>query len=162
MGIDPESDVSILVLCYKLKAQKPGQISQEEFVKGMTELRVDSVERLKQVLPSLDPGFMGQYEFRDFYRFVFTFSREGTKKTVEKDIVCALLPLVLPDSTRGQGATSQFVEFLEATDSVKIVTQDQWNSFLEYAKSVGTDIDRYDTDSSWPLLLDDFVSANFK
>jgi hypothetical protein len=29
MGIDPESDVSILVLCYKLEAKEPGQISKE-------------------------------------------------------------------------------------------------------------------------------------
>jgi hypothetical protein len=28
MGIDPESDVSILVLCYKLGAETPGQISK--------------------------------------------------------------------------------------------------------------------------------------
>jgi hypothetical protein len=29
MGIDPESDVSILVLCFKLGAKDPGQISKE-------------------------------------------------------------------------------------------------------------------------------------
>ncbi len=37
---------------------------------------MDSLEGLKKVLPSLDPGFMEHTQFREFYRFAFQFSRE--------------------------------------------------------------------------------------
>ena len=37
---------------------------------------------------------MDNKEFRDFYRFCFQFNREGTHRTLEKDLVLVLLPMV--------------------------------------------------------------------
>jgi hypothetical protein len=42
----------------------------QEFIKGMTVLKVDTVEKLKALLPSLDPGFMDTATFRELYRRV--------------------------------------------------------------------------------------------
>jgi hypothetical protein len=36
----------------------------------MTREGVDSVERLKRLLPALDPGFMDHAQFKEFYRSV--------------------------------------------------------------------------------------------
>jgi hypothetical protein len=78
---------------------------------------VSSVDELLRKASSFDPGFLEKNEFRDFYRFVFQFSREGTKKTIgtchahawcflttlycislhsiEKEVIASLLPIVL-------------------------------------------------------------------
>ena len=111
LGLDPSSDVRVLVLLWKLGASsKPGNITKAEFSSGFQKLQVSSVEKLKTMLPSLDPGFLDVSEFRgkyhfcenvidqlsdhsylrllrkllEFYRFVFQFSREGTNKTIGK------------------------------------------------------------------------------
>jgi hypothetical protein len=48
LGLDAETDVRVLVLCWKLKsAEKPGEIKKEEFLAGMREMGVDSKAALK-------------------------------------------------------------------------------------------------------------------
>jgi hypothetical protein len=67
INIDPTTDVRILVLLWKMgvSVTKPGQISKSDFVEGMEKnLKLDSVEGLQALLPSLDLGFIERQEFR--------------------------------------------------------------------------------------------------
>lgn len=50
--------------------------------------------QLREQLPSFDLGFMEHDEFREFYRFCFQFSREGTHRTIERDVAVPLLQIV--------------------------------------------------------------------
>lgn len=50
--------------------------------------------QLKEQLPSFDLGFMENEQFREFYKFTFQFSREGTHRTIEKDVAVPLLQTV--------------------------------------------------------------------
>ena len=117
-------------------------------------LEVDSIEKLRGMLPRLDPGFMEHPSFREFYRFVFQFSREGTHRTIEKDIVIDLLPLVMSNRSIH---LEPFLEFLRQCSTQRI-TLDQWNSFLEFSQSVSEDFEGYDEDGAWPLLIDEYVA----
>jgi DCN1-like protein 1/2 len=99
---------------------------------------------------------MEHKEFREFYRFCFKFNREGAeKKTLEKEMVGQLLPMILGDRS---AFTSRFVTFL-ATAPMARVSADEWNSFLEFSKEFGEKgLGAYDSsDGAWPSLLDDFV-----
>mmetsp|Transcript_31012 Transcript_31012/g.29620 ORF Transcript_31012/g.29620 Transcript_31012/m.29620 type:complete len:222 (+) Transcript_31012:221-886(+) len=156
LGMDPSSDVRLLVLLWKLVAvSKPGQVTRKEFTTGMTNVfKKDSLEGLKTVLPSLDPGFLERAPFRDFYKFVFQFNREGTHKTIEKDVIAAMIPMVL-DTNRAPHVT-YFLEFLQTCTHQRI-TLDQWDSFLQFQYTVNLDLKNYDEDGAWPLLLDEYV-----
>ena len=69
LEIDPLEDIRVLVLLWKLGANdKPAQINKEEWMAGCNKLQVDSVEKFKGVLPSLDTGFLDQTAFKDFYK----------------------------------------------------------------------------------------------
>ena len=69
LDIDPETDIRILVLLWKLGSnEKPAQISKEEFMSGCYEHQLDSVEKFKGFLPQLDTGFLDQEEFKSFYK----------------------------------------------------------------------------------------------
>jgi hypothetical protein len=83
LEMDPTTDVRLLVLLWKMAAiSKPGTVTKKEFINGMTNVfKKDSVDGLKSILSSLDPGFLERVPFRDFYRFVFQFSREGKIST---------------------------------------------------------------------------------
>lgn len=112
LEMDPSSDVRLLVLLWKLGAlSKPGSITKTEFLNGMKKLKKDSIKGLKSITPSFDLGFLERQEFRDLYRFVFKFNLEGTHKTLEKDMVIALLGLVL-DTNRAPHL-NYFIEFLQ-------------------------------------------------
>lgn len=85
VDLDASSDVKFLVLLWRLGANsKPGCITRTEFIQGMRTMRKESLESLKQMAPSCDPGFLERNEFREFYKFVFQFSREGTRKSIGK------------------------------------------------------------------------------
>jgi hypothetical protein len=69
LDLDPETDIRILVLLWKLGSkEKPAQITKDEFMNGCYEQQVDSIEKLKTLLPSLDTGFLDQDEFKSFYK----------------------------------------------------------------------------------------------
>lgn len=155
LGLDAESDVRVLVLCWKLKsAEKPGEIKRDEFLAGMREMGVDSKAALKTKLASLDTGFMEHREFREFYRFCFKFNREDIqKKTLEKEMVIAYLPMIVGSRSC---FTDQYIEFLKSAP-ISRISSDEWNSFLEFSKEFESGIDKYEDDGAWPTLLDDFV-----
>ena len=97
VGLDASSDVKFLVLLWKLGAgSKPGCVTRTEFYKGMRTMRKESLDALRQMIPSLDPGFLERAEFRDYYKFVFQFSREGTRKSIGSSSTASpICPLIL-------------------------------------------------------------------
>ena len=172
----------------------------------MQKLGCDDVDSLVPLTPSLDPGFLERAEFREFYKFVFQatcalpfsraarisfffnrqtqFNREGTHRTIEKDVVAALLPLAIKDRSQH---LQQFVAFLEQASanrstpfsssvcevsfsasayacgeqcSTTRITLDQWSSFADFSEKVGppeSGFEGYEEDGAWPLLLDEYV-----
>lgn len=112
LDMDPASDIRLLVLLWKLGAvSRPGTITKTEFLSGMKKLRKDSIKGLISISPSFDLGFLEIPQFRDLYKFVFKFNLEGTHKTLEKDMVIALLGIVL-DTNRAPHL-NYFTEFLQ-------------------------------------------------
>ena len=185
-------DIRILVLLYKLGAKsKPAQISRSEWISGCEKLQLDSLDKLKMLLPSLDLGFMERSEFREFHKvrpcisyfrdypfslhsaclmswrfslttariqFCFKFNLEGTHKTLDKDLVTALVEMTLSDRI-GKERLSTFQEFLTTTKDISYdrITLDQWVSFLDFSLEC-TDLSEYDEENSaWPVLIDDYV-----
>lgn len=69
LGLDPLEDVRVLVLLWKLGAnKKPAEIQRDEWLSGCRQLQLDSIEKFKNLLPSLDTGFMDREEFADFFK----------------------------------------------------------------------------------------------
>jgi hypothetical protein len=152
MGIDPSSDVRCLVMVWKLgSAAKPGAVTKVEFVAGMRKLGKTDAKGLATCLPMFDPGFLEQQEFRDFYKFVFLFSREGTHKTIEKDLVADLMPIVL--SSGRAPHLEQFLLFLRSDACKdKRITMDQWDSFLVFNQAVNLDLSNHEDDGACKTL----------
>jgi hypothetical protein len=152
LDLDPSTDVKVLVLAHKLHASKPGQIARVEFIAGMTSLRVCTMLELKRKIPSFDVGFMEKTEFREFYRFCFSFSREGTHKTIEKELAMALMQMVL-DTGRAPHLT-YFLDFLNQSSQHARITMDQWDSFLQFNHTVALDISNIVDDGACKLLCE--------
>ena len=99
-----------------------------------------------------------------YIQFCFQFNRAGTHKTLDKDLVIALLNMTLTaDSPPRIPSTrlSTFCEFLETTkdESYTKITLDQWRSFLDFSLEFKDDtFDGYDEgESAWPVLIDEYV-----
>lgn len=156
VGLDATSDVKALCLLWRIgSTSKPGAVTKQEFIGGFPKLNVSSLDDLKQNISQFDPGFLEVSEFRDFFKFVFHFNREGTNKTIERELISALLPIVL-DVNRAPHLT-HFISFLETIPATTRITLDQWESFLLFNRNVNVDLSNFDEDGAWPILLDDYV-----
>lgn len=163
LNLDPVEDVRVLVLLWKLGAnKKPTEIQKEEFIAGCHKLQIDSIAKFKALLPGLDTGFMDREEFSDFFKFCFQFNRTGTHKTLDKDLVVALLKMCLTGGRVTAHRLDTFCDFLEATKdaSYNKITLDQWRSFLDFSYEFpdAETLAAYDESvSAWPVLLDEYV-----
>mmetsp|Transcript_5816 Transcript_5816/g.9665 ORF Transcript_5816/g.9665 Transcript_5816/m.9665 type:complete len:253 (+) Transcript_5816:341-1099(+) len=164
LGLDPLEDVRVLVLLWKMEAvAKPAQISRIEWMSACQKLQADGVDTFKTlVIPTLETGFLDNEEFKDFYKFCFQFNREGTHKTLDKELVVLLVQLVLNDTNRvSKQRLASFCQFLEACEEdYKRITLDQWTSFWDFSQELGDDEDlsAYDeATSAWPVLIDEYV-----
>ncbi|KAL7500841.1 hypothetical protein ACHAWT_008758 [Skeletonema menzelii] len=163
LNLDPLEDVRVLVLLYKLGAnKKPAEISKEEWMTGCNKLQLDSIDKFTSFLPALDTGFMEREEFKDFYKFCFQFNRQGTHKTLEKDLVVALLKMCLNNDRITSHRLDTFCEFLETTkdESYSKITLDQWRSFLDFSQEFpdeGSLMGYDESESAWPVLIDEYV-----
>lgn len=97
-------------------------------------------------------------------QFCFQFNRQGTHKTLDKDLVVALLKMTLADPPRiPTPRLTSFCDFLEQStdESYAKITLDQWRSFLDFSLEFGSDeelLSGYDEgESAWPVLIDEYV-----
>ena len=96
------------------------------------------------------------------HQFCFQFNRQGTHKTLEKDLVVALLKMCLNNDRITSYRLDTFCEFLETTtdESYSKITLDQWRSFLDFSQEFPDEesLMGYDeSESAWPVLIDEYV-----
>eukprot|EP00934_Nitzschia_sp_Nitz4_P008848 Nitzschia sp. Nitz4//scaffold126_size65214//28463//29281//NITZ4_006154-RA/size65214-processed-gene-0.25-mRNA-1//1//CDS//3329534683//8838//frame0 len=156
LDIDPFEDVRVLVLLWKLGSQKPAQLSKEEWMESCERYGLDSIEKFRDFLPSLELGFLETPQFKEFYKFCFRFNLHSTHRTLDKDMVVALWRMVLPERMDAKRLDT-FATFVETQTTYTRITLDQWTSFLEFSYEC-PDLSAYDeSTSAWPVLIDEYV-----
>ncbi|KAJ2127914.1 DCN1-like protein 5, partial [Coemansia sp. RSA 788] len=65
---------------------------------------------------------------------------------------------VLPVVTGNSWVFEKFVKYLQAnSDSIKVISRDQWQSLLELSKALSPDLSNYSNEDAWPAMFDGFV-----
>lgn len=95
--------------------------------------------------------------FEDFYTYAFRYClTEDKQKCVDIESICLLIDLVLGPQFRAQ--VDSFCEFLKNQTDYKVINMDQWTNFLRFCQEVSfPDLENYDLDQAWPVILDNFV-----
>ncbi|KAJ4866271.1 hypothetical protein Rs2_52114 [Raphanus sativus] len=151
------TDIRILMLAWKMKAEKQGYFTQEEWTRGLVALRADTLDNLKKALPELEKEVRSPSNFADFYAYAFTYSLTEEKQgIVDIETICQLLDMVMRSTFRPQ--VDYFVEFLKIQDDYKVINMDQWMSFYRFCNELSfPEMTEYNPELAWPLLLNNFV-----
>ncbi|KAK4415027.1 DCN1-like protein 4 [Sesamum alatum] len=151
------TDVRILMLAWKMNAQKQGYFTQDEWRRGLKALRVDTVNKLKKTLPELEKEVLKSENFEDFHKYAFRYClTEEKQKCLDIESACILIELVL--GFQYQAQVNSFITFLKTQSDYKVMNMDQWTNFLRFCQEISfPDLQNYDTCEAWPLLLDNFV-----
>ncbi|KAL4426820.1 hypothetical protein ABPG77_006606 [Micractinium sp. CCAP 211/92] len=153
LKVDP-TDRLVLLLAWKMGAQRMGYFSRAEFGAGLSELGATSVAQLRKVLPSLASEVRHAHALEQFHRFAFRFClTEPGQKIIDTDTAAQMLALVLP----GAPFVEAFCEFLTEQKDYKKINADQWNNFLRFSREVRPDLSNVEENPAWPVLLDNFV-----
>jgi len=151
LSLDP-TDVLLLVLSFNLGATSMNY-TKEQFVGGLQKLNVDTIPKLKAQLPSMRLQLEDANQFRDIYRFAFTFTKEPDQKILDMSMGISLLELIMA----GKPHAKRFVQFLQEQSSYKALNMDQWMNFLEFSRTIKEDFSNYDENSAWPVMIDEYA-----
>ncbi len=156
--------------------------TKTDFLKGLSELRCDSVDalgskltQLQSRMPSDDALFKRVFEYAYVgnlevscampssaaCQVLLSFSSmcslrlQPGQKALKRDIACAILPVVL---SQRWALTDQFVSFLNSTTQDR-VSKDTWKTLIPFMRVLPNKsaLASYEDDGSWPVVMDDFV-----
>ncbi|KAK9918420.1 hypothetical protein WJX75_004024 [Coccomyxa subellipsoidea] len=154
LQVNPEDQV-MLVLSWHFNAATMCEFSRDEFVKGMTSLRCDSIRKLQQKLPGLRAELQDDKKFKEVYNFTYSFGLDKGKKCMPQDTAVALWRLLF--SAKPWPLLDAWCEFLEQHHN-RAISKDTWIQLLDFCRAVRQDLSNFEeSGSAWPYLLDDFV-----
>ncbi|XP_050297514.1 DCN1-like protein 5 isoform X3 [Anthonomus grandis grandis] len=153
IGVEPEN-VVMLVLAYKMQARQMGFFTREEWLKGLSELQCDSIQKVQGRLDHLRCLLNDQNVFKAIYRYAYDFARQDKdQRSMDMETAKAMLQLLLG---KHWPLYSQFGQFLDQS-KYKVINKDQWCNILEFSRTIYNDLSNYDVDGAWPVMLDEFV-----
>ncbi|KAL3618374.1 hypothetical protein CASFOL_038695 [Castilleja foliolosa] len=151
------TDVRVLILAWKMQAEKQGYFTQDEWRTGLKALRADTLTKLKKAFVDLEKEVLKSSNFVDFYSYAFRYClTEEKQKSVDIESICILLELVLGSQFRPQ--VDDLNHYLKVQIDYKVINLDQWMGFYRFCNEISyPDLSNYDQDLAWPLILDNFV-----
>ncbi|KAG5016375.1 hypothetical protein JHK85_022511 [Glycine max] len=136
MEVD-HTDVRVLMLAWKMKAEEQGYFTLDEWRRGLKALRADTVSKLKKALPDLEKEVRRPSNFADFYSYAFQYClTEEKQKSIDIESICELLTLVLGSTFPAQ--VNLFVEYLKTQNDYKVINMDQWMGFFRFCNEVAS------------------------
>eukprot|EP00252_Welwitschia_mirabilis_P017600 TRINITY_DN3896_c0_g1_i2.p1 TRINITY_DN3896_c0_g1~~TRINITY_DN3896_c0_g1_i2.p1 ORF type:complete len:174 (-),score=30.67 TRINITY_DN3896_c0_g1_i2:263-784(-) len=141
----------------KMQAARQGYFSLEEWQRGLKAMKVDSIEKLKKALSTLELEVSKPQNFIDFYTYAFKYClTEEKQKSLDLESACQLMELILGNGYHAQ--VESLIEYLKTQKEYKAINLDQWLSFKRFFDEVSyPDFGNYDSSLAWPLILDHYV-----
>lgn len=157
LQVSPE-DVVMFVICWYMDAKTMGEFTQEEFEGGMEEMEIDTVfspiTSLKMKIPTLRKDLDNPVTFKQIYEYAFGFSCEENQKCLQLDVATSIWPLLITKDKWKY--IDEWCTFL-VEHHKRAVSRDTWTQLLDFINTIGTDFKKYDPNSAWPYLIDEFV-----
>jgi DCN1-like protein 1/2 len=156
LGINPLDSV-ILVISFHFKAETMGIFKKNEFTSGLKSLGCDSIQKIREKIPQLRQQLNEFRTFKQIYNFVFTFSREVGCRNLNFEVAIELWRLLLAEKFQ---MVHRWIEFLQGREKKHDISKDTWEMLLDFLDNVQKNgIEAHDPNSSWPILIDEFVES---
>jgi len=150
----PADSRLVLIMVWKMKAATQCEFTREEFTSGMLEMGVDSLDKLKSKLSSIENDICrDSLKFRDLYIFSFSYAKNPNQKGIELEMAIPYWNILLHGRFALLGLWTQFLQ----EQHKRSIPRDTWVLLLDFCTSISPDLSNYDEEGAWPVLIDDFV-----
>ncbi|XP_052158295.1 uncharacterized protein LOC127776012 [Oryza glaberrima] len=153
LQVDPQ-DIVMLVISWHMKAATMCEFTRQEFIGGLQSIGVDSIEKLREKLPSLRAEIKDDHKFREIYNFAFAWAREKGQKSLGLETALGMWQLLFAE--RHWPLIDHWCQFLQVRHN-KAISRDTWSQLLEFVKTIDPQLSNYDEEGAWPYLIDEFV-----
>lgn len=128
-----------------------------KLVQSRFRTRISIFDELFKLMSRLD--LMVEFsEFSRFYDFVFFMCRENGQKSITVSMAVTAWRLVLVGRFR---LLNQWCAFVEKNQRHNI-SEDTWQQVLAFSRCVHENLEGYDPEGAWPVLIDDFVEHMYR
>ncbi|KAG8384692.1 hypothetical protein BUALT_Bualt04G0144400 [Buddleja alternifolia] len=126
-------------------------------VESKVNTRVSILEEVYKLMSRLN--LMANFsEFSRFYEFVFFICRENGQKNITVSRAVMAWRLVLAGRFR---LLNQWCNFIEKNQRHNI-SEDTWRQVLAFSRCVHENLEGYDPEGAWPVLIDEFVEHMYR
>ncbi|KAF5735545.1 hypothetical protein HS088_TW15G01052 [Tripterygium wilfordii] len=126
-------------------------------VQSTVDTRITIFDELSKLMSRLN--LMRDFsEFSRFYDFVFFICREDGQKNITVSKAVTVWRLVLAGRFR---LLNQWCDFVEKNQRHNI-SEDTWQQVLAFSRCVHENLEGYDPEGAWPVLIDDFVEHMYR
>ena len=94
----------------------------------------------------------------ELYKWAFAFATEHGKKNVEIATAIALWGLFLGSKCKFLEKWGVFLEGKEERKELIVITRDVWDLFYDLVKQTSGNMENFEDDGAWPVLIDEFVA----
>ncbi|XP_050230411.1 defective in cullin neddylation protein AAR3 [Mercurialis annua] len=128
-----------------------------KFVELRVHTRISVVDELAKLMLKLE--FTVDFsEFSRFYDFVFFMCRENSQKNITVSRAVTAWKLVLAGRFR---LLNQWCDYVQENQRHNI-SEDTWQQVLAFSRCVHENLEGYDPEGAWPVLIDDFVEHMYR
>lgn len=131
LQLSPESRL-VLIIAWKFRAQNQCEFTRDEFVSGLSDLGVDSIDKLKSKLTQLEHDLQDLHKFKDFYQYTFNYAKETGQKGLDLDMAIAYWNIVLKDRFK---FLDMWCKFLMVSSIINYLNEGKVFPFLFLGKS---------------------------
>lgn len=128
-----------------------------KFVELRVHTRISIFDELAKLMSKLE--FMVDFsEYSRIYDFVFFMCRENGQKNITVSKAVTAWRLVLAGRFR---LLNQWCDFVQENQRHNI-SEDTWQQVLAFSRCVHENLEGYDPEGAWPVLIDDFVEHMYR
>lgn len=128
-----------------------------ELVESGVDKRTPILEDVPVLMSRLDL-MVDSCEFSRFYSFVFFICRENGQRSITVSRAIMAWKLVLSGRFR---LLNQWCSFIEKNQRHNI-SEDTWGQVLAFSRCVHENLEGYDPEGAWPVIIDDFVEHMYR
>ncbi|XP_076954258.1 defective in cullin neddylation protein AAR3-like [Bidens hawaiensis] len=141
----------------KTKLAREGLSRLLELVESRVYKRMSIFEELSVLMSRLNL-MVDSHEFSRFYNFVFFICRENGQRSITVSRAIMAWKLVLSGRFR---LLNQWCSFIEDNQRHNI-SEDTWRQVLAFSRCVHENLEGYDPEGAWPVLIDEFVEHMYR
>lgn len=128
-----------------------------QLIESRVDKRMPILEELPMLMSRLDL-MADSCEFARYYNFVFFICRENGQRSITVSRAIMAWKLVLSGRFR---LLNQWCSFIEKNQRHNI-SEDTWRQVLAFSRCVHENLEGYDPEGAWPVLIDEFVEHMYR